>query len=88
MDVLESTLDRIRLVEGSLPTTTGDTLGSDDGEKIHAYITLTEERARIHADQVDRALESGNDPGPFLLDDCDQLPVAPGKFVAPTIGHC
>ncbi|MEJ2562897.1 MAG: Asp-tRNA(Asn)/Glu-tRNA(Gln) amidotransferase subunit GatA [Anaerolineales bacterium] len=64
-DILEAALNRIRSVEGSPPTTSLEAQEPHDGEKIHAYITLTEARARSQAERVDRALRNGDDPGPL-----------------------
>jgi len=63
-EILDSTLERIRAVEG-LPPTTAEPQTSNADEKIHAYITLTEERARRQAKDIDTALENGEDPGPL-----------------------
>jgi aspartyl-tRNA(Asn)/glutamyl-tRNA(Gln) amidotransferase subunit A len=64
-EILESTLDRIRAVEGSPPTTNSAVEDVNDAKKIHAYITLTEERARLQAERIDQALADGEDPGPL-----------------------
>ena len=64
-EALESTLNRIEQVEGrsgSLENTSPDPL---DPDRVHAYITVTRERARQQARAVDRALVSGEDPGPL-----------------------
>ncbi|NIS82619.1 MAG: Asp-tRNA(Asn)/Glu-tRNA(Gln) amidotransferase subunit GatA [Anaerolineales bacterium] len=65
LEILESTLARIAAVEGRSPTTTPYETDPADLEKIHAYITVTEERARAQAEAVDRALAQGEDPGPL-----------------------
>ncbi len=64
-EALDSTLARIELVEGrsgSVQNTSADPL---DAARVHAYITVTRERARQQARAVDRALASGEDPGPL-----------------------
>ena len=58
--VFEATLERIEAVEGGTASLDGD---SDNGQGVHAYISLTVERARAQAQEVDRALEAGEDPG-------------------------
>ncbi len=44
--VLDSTLERIRVVEGRAPSLEAYAPTPEDREKVHAFITLTEERAR------------------------------------------
>ena len=45
---------------------TGDQLTPEDPAiKVHAFITLTAERARQQAHEVDRKLAAGEDPGPL-----------------------
>ena len=63
--VLDSSLERIRAVEGRAPSLEPYTPMPDDREKIHAFITLTEERARAQAQAVDQAVGAGRDPGPL-----------------------
>lgn len=64
-EVLDSTLSRIRAVEGRAPTTAPYELRPQDRQAVHAYITLTEDRARRQAQAVDEALAAGRDPGPL-----------------------
>jgi aspartyl-tRNA(Asn)/glutamyl-tRNA(Gln) amidotransferase subunit A len=65
VEILESTLARIETVEGSTPTTAPYQARDSDLEKIHAYITLTADRAREQAQGIDAALKEGKDPGPL-----------------------
>ncbi len=65
VEVLESTLQRIEAVEGRAPSSAPYRQEPADLEKIHAYITLTRDRARAQAEAVDRALAAGEDPGPL-----------------------
>lgn len=65
LEALESALDRVRAVEGRPPSTAPFSPQGNDGETIHAYITLTEERARAQAAAVDRKVAAGEDPGPL-----------------------
>ena len=64
-EVLESTLARIAAVDGRPGALEGGDLTADDERTVHAFITLTEERARAQAQAVDRRLEAGEDPGPL-----------------------
>jgi len=63
--VLDSALERIRLVEGRAPSLDPYTPTPEDRQKVHAFITLTEERARGQAQAVDQAVAAGRDPGPL-----------------------
>ncbi|MDD5468331.1 MAG: amidase family protein [Anaerolineales bacterium] len=64
VEVLESTLQRIQAVDG-LPGSLAAEGGALETEKVHAFITLTAERARQQAEQVDEAIRAGEDPGPL-----------------------
>lgn len=64
-EILESTLSRIRAVEGRAPVTAAYEPAKEDLEKIHAYITVSEARARKQAEAIDQALADGEDPGPL-----------------------
>jgi aspartyl-tRNA(Asn)/glutamyl-tRNA(Gln) amidotransferase subunit A len=63
LDVLESTLARIDSVEGRSPSSADYRPEPEDLEKVHAYITITRERARSQAEAIDRAVSEGEDPG-------------------------
>lgn len=73
VEALESTLARIAAVDGRPGTLTTQPEPSDEGS-VHAFITLTAERARSQAEEVDRKLAEGADPGllggvPFTVKD-------------------
>lgn len=61
VEVLDSTLARIRAVDGR----SGRLEAADDLEpdRLHAYITVTEQRARQQAQAIDQQLADGQDPG-------------------------
>jgi aspartyl-tRNA(Asn)/glutamyl-tRNA(Gln) amidotransferase subunit A len=64
VDVLKSTLDRVGQVEGR--TGSLDTPAAPgDEHTVHAYITLTPERALAQAHEVDRKIAAGENPGPL-----------------------
>jgi aspartyl-tRNA(Asn)/glutamyl-tRNA(Gln) amidotransferase subunit A len=65
VEALDSTLGRIAAVDGRPGSLEDGDLQSDDAERVHAFITITPERARIQAEEVDRKLEQGEDPGPL-----------------------
>jgi aspartyl-tRNA(Asn)/glutamyl-tRNA(Gln) amidotransferase subunit A len=63
--VLESTLDRIRSVEGTPASTEPYDPDPADLQKVHAFVSITEERARDQAQRVDAMIDAGEDPGPM-----------------------
>lgn len=62
-EVIEAAFDRIRKVEGA-PSRTGPE-PQEPNEGIHAFISLTEARARDQARAIDQAVRAGEDPGPL-----------------------
>jgi aspartyl-tRNA(Asn)/glutamyl-tRNA(Gln) amidotransferase subunit A len=64
-EVLDSTLARLQSVEGRAPSTDAYTPLAEDLERVHAFITVTEARARRQAQEVDRKVAAGEDPGPL-----------------------
>jgi aspartyl-tRNA(Asn)/glutamyl-tRNA(Gln) amidotransferase subunit A len=65
LEVLESTLSRIEAVDGRPGTLEPGPITPVDRETIHAFITLTAERARRQATEEDRKLAAGEDAGPL-----------------------
>ena len=67
VEVLDSVLERIQAVDGRPGSLTEPLHPSDPRERqlVHAFITLTAERARAQAEEVDRRLAKGDDPGPL-----------------------
>lgn len=61
--VLEAQLQRIARVDGQAGKPDGDPQA--EPEKIHAFITLTAERARAQAEAVDAKIAAGQEPGPL-----------------------
>jgi len=74
VEILDSCLARIAAVDGRPGSVeTGEAL-PEDPQRVHAFITLTEERARAQARRVDELLSHGEDPGlmagiPFTMKD-------------------
>lgn len=62
-EVTEVALARIAAVDGVPGTLDGDPDAEPD--KVHAFITLTAERARAAARRVDEMVARGEDPGPL-----------------------
>jgi aspartyl-tRNA(Asn)/glutamyl-tRNA(Gln) amidotransferase subunit A len=65
VEVLESSLERIGQVDGRSGSPDSGPLTEEDRRKVHAFITLTDERALEQARAVDRKLAAGEDPGPL-----------------------
>ncbi len=64
-EVLESTLTRIAAVDGAPGTFDASKNQDDSDDGIHAFITLTAERARAQARSIDQRIAAGDDPGPL-----------------------
>ncbi|MGD2254007.1 MAG: amidase family protein [Anaerolineales bacterium] len=65
VEILDSTIERIQAVEGRAPSSQPYDRDPADLEKVHAYLSLTLDRARSQAEAVDKALKAGQDPGPL-----------------------
>ncbi|MCD4672973.1 MAG: aspartyl/glutamyl-tRNA amidotransferase subunit A [Anaerolineaceae bacterium] len=65
VEALDSSLERIRAVDGRPGSLKPGQLTAEDQKTLHAFITLTEERARRQAENVDQQLAAGEDPGPL-----------------------
>jgi aspartyl-tRNA(Asn)/glutamyl-tRNA(Gln) amidotransferase subunit A len=62
LDALESALARVRAVDGDPGRLDGL---REDGDRVHSFVTLTEERARAQAKAVDEKIANGEDAGPL-----------------------
>jgi len=65
VEIVEATLDRIEEVEGRAPSSAPYTPQASDLEKLHAYITITAERARQQAQALDQRRVAGEALGPL-----------------------
>ncbi len=63
MEVLDAHLAHIQKVDG-IPGAVGGDRDAEPG-KVHAFITLTADRARAQAESVDRKIASGESAGPL-----------------------
>jgi aspartyl-tRNA(Asn)/glutamyl-tRNA(Gln) amidotransferase subunit A len=63
-EALDATLEHIARVDGR-PGSLEPSDPQFEKDKIHAFITLMEDRARKQARRVDQALAAGDDPGPL-----------------------
>ena len=62
---LDAALAQVAAVDGRPGSLEEQALTAEDLEKVHAFITLTEDRARKQAAAVDAKLSAGEDPGPL-----------------------
>jgi aspartyl-tRNA(Asn)/glutamyl-tRNA(Gln) amidotransferase subunit A len=74
MEILESALRRIQAVDGRPGTIDPGPITAEDEQRVHAFISFTEEHARAQARSVDEQLAEGKDPGllagiPFTVKD-------------------
>jgi len=65
VEVLESCLQRIKQVDGRPGELDSGPETKEDTERVHAFITLTEDTARAQAEMVDKMIADGEDPGPL-----------------------
>jgi aspartyl-tRNA(Asn)/glutamyl-tRNA(Gln) amidotransferase subunit A len=63
VEVLVSALRRIDQVDGRPGSIEPGDSRPEDGRKVHAFITLTSDLARIQAEAIDRKIAAGEDPG-------------------------
>src|SRR5450830_1611143 len=63
IEVLEKTLAHIKEVDGQPGVLDGVTLSQEEENKVHAFIEVTESLARQQAEEVDRKVSAGEDPG-------------------------
>jgi len=65
VEVLDAALDRIAAVDGRPGSLDRGELSQEDKAKVHAFITLTEERAREQAEFIDSRVRAGEPVGPL-----------------------
>lgn len=65
VEVLEDTLNRIRAVDGRPGTLEPGPITAEDRESVHAFIELTQDLARRQAEEIDRRIAAGENPGPL-----------------------
>ncbi len=73
-EILDSTLKRIRDVDGLPGSISPKSSNTIEPEKVHAFISLTDEQARQQARAVDQRIAAGEEPGllagvPFTVKD-------------------
>jgi len=65
VEIVQSVFQRIGNVDGRSGALDKTPLSEEDKQKVHAFITLTDDRALEHAQRVDQQLAKGEDPGPL-----------------------
>ncbi|KAF0110345.1 MAG: gatA [Chloroflexi bacterium] len=65
VEIIESAYRRIGEVDGRPGSLDSSPLTDEDKRKVHAFITLTDERAVEKAKMIDRQMAAGEDPGPL-----------------------
>lgn len=73
-EILASCLARIETIDGRPGSLEPGEISEEDQKTVHAFITLTDDRARAQAMAVDKKLTAGEDPGrlagvPFTVKD-------------------
>jgi aspartyl-tRNA(Asn)/glutamyl-tRNA(Gln) amidotransferase subunit A len=64
-EVLDAVLERIADVDGRPGSLDSDDPQPEDSKRVHAFITVTSDRARAQAQEVDKKVKAGEDPGPL-----------------------
>jgi aspartyl-tRNA(Asn)/glutamyl-tRNA(Gln) amidotransferase subunit A len=64
-EILASCLKRIDAVDGKSGSLDAGEMTTQDKERVHAFITVTRERAEEQAKEVDRKIARGENPGPL-----------------------
>ncbi len=65
VEALDDTLKRVEQVDGRSGTLDAGATTDEDEKQVHAFVTLTAERARAQAEAVDKKLAAGEIPGPL-----------------------
>ncbi|MDH5506493.1 MAG: aspartyl/glutamyl-tRNA amidotransferase subunit A [Anaerolineae bacterium] len=65
VEALDSALQRIEAVDGRPGSIDPGDEQTADAQRVHAFITLTAERARAQAEAIDQQLDQGEIPGPL-----------------------
>jgi len=90
VEVLDSCLDRVRVVDGRPGRLSPGEITPEDEEHIHAFISCTEEMARTQAEEVDKRVAQGQNPGslagvPITVKD---IFTVKGSLTTPLPGYC
>lgn len=65
VEALASALERIEQVDGRPGTLDPGHISAEDEHTVHAFLAVANDRARAQAEDVDRRLAAGEDPGPL-----------------------
>jgi len=74
VEIAQAHLRRVEEVDGRRGQLDAGEISAEDQQRVHAFITLTADRALAQAAEVDRKLAAGEDPGllagvPFTVKD-------------------
>jgi aspartyl-tRNA(Asn)/glutamyl-tRNA(Gln) amidotransferase subunit A len=64
-EVLDAALERIQQVDGRPGSLDDGPLTAEDRVRVHAFLTVTADRARQKAQEIDGMVADGQDPGPL-----------------------
>lgn len=65
VEIMQSVYQQIGSVDGRCGALDSGLLTEEDKQKVHAFITLTDDRALEQAKKIDQQLAHGEDPGPL-----------------------
>ena len=65
VEIMQATYQHIGSVDGRCGALDNGPLTEEDKQKVHAFITLNDDRALEHAKKIDQQLARGEDPGPL-----------------------
>lgn len=65
LEVVESCLERIAAVDGRAGSLENTVQMDEDAKRVHAFISLNADMARMQAKEIDRIIQEGKDPGPL-----------------------
>jgi aspartyl-tRNA(Asn)/glutamyl-tRNA(Gln) amidotransferase subunit A len=91
LEIVNSCLERIAMVDGRPGTIDSGELTAEDRRRVHAFISLTAKKARKQAEDLDRRIQQGEQPGklagvPFTVKDIfcvkDTFSTAASKILA------
>ena len=65
VEILNSSLERVQAVDGRPGSVQPGETHPEDNQRVHAFISFTQDQARAQAEAVDHRFAAGEDPGPL-----------------------